>query len=67
MAVFNYIDTIHSSAPIHESLLPLYILSQSFDALFCGWMCTIVFYNIINKSFYASRNFNNIKKALRSI
>lgn len=44
--VFNYIDTMKLSifsGLIHETLLPLHILSQSFDALFCGWMCAIEF------------------------
>ena len=44
--VFNYIDTMklsNFSGLIHETLLPLHILSQSFNALFCGWVCTIEF------------------------
>ena len=44
--VFNYIDTMklsNFSGLIHKSLLPLHILSQSFDALFCGWVCAVEF------------------------
>ena len=46
IVVFNYIGTMklsNVSGLIHENLLPLYILSQSFNSFFCGWVCAIEF------------------------